>query len=122
MRRSRGALLLVALAAAPAAAQPPGHADHTVTGRVRDDRTDAPVAGVSVEVFADISAPGPPRWATRTTDAGEYRLAGVPAGRWWLRLRRTGYFPAWRPLQAGDCGVVGCDDRKHFYITSAARF
>jgi hypothetical protein len=104
-------------------------AGHVLAGRVRDDRTDAPVPSALVALLTD-TLPGTQPLRTGATDAqGLYRLAGAPAGRYFVRVRRIGYFAETRPVQLGHCGVIVasgahvgyCVDTRHIYVTSAAR-
>jgi len=56
----------------------------TVTGRVTDARTSAPVSAAAIEVEGA-------RLATTTSDAGLFRLTAVPAGSRVIIVRRLGY-------------------------------
>ena len=56
----------------------------TITGKVTDAATQAPVPGAQVVVPGTLSA-------TRTNDAGDYRLVNVPAGATQIRAYRLGY-------------------------------
>jgi TonB-linked SusC/RagA family outer membrane protein len=83
MRRAgflTGALLAV-LGAAPLFAQETA----TVRGRVVDDATKQPIAGVQVSVAGH---------AALTAADGRYTISGVPAGNDTVRSRRIGYAPA----------------------------
>ena len=65
-----------------------------ITGSVRDDVLDDPVAGALVEVFA-VDDPVDPVTTAATTVDGSYRLGGVPPGDYTLRVSATGFAPAW---------------------------
>jgi outer membrane receptor for ferrienterochelin and colicins len=82
-RRLAAAVGLAAAAliigAAPALAQ-----QAAVTGVVRDARTDSAVAGATVLVRGTLLG-------TSTDDRGRFRLAGVPAGAFTLRVLAIGY-------------------------------
>ena len=67
----------------------------TVTGRVTDSRTNAPVAGAAVEVEGQ-------RIASSTGDDGRYRLTGVPAGQRVIIVRRLGYAAARQTVSVTD--------------------
>jgi TonB-dependent SusC/RagA subfamily outer membrane receptor len=67
----------------------------TVTGRVTDARTNAPVAGAAVEVEGQ-------RIASSTGDDGRYRLTGVPAGPRVIIVRRLGYAAARQTVTVAD--------------------
>src|SRR6266545_2012543 len=97
LRLSLGLLLLFATAAA---AQGPGA---VVRGRVTDP-TGAPLVGVTVRVEGT-------ELVTTTHDAGEYRLAGVPAGVHVVAAQRPGYAPARVPVTVGTAGDVRADIR-----------
>jgi hypothetical protein len=105
-------------------------AGHPLAGRVRDDRTDAPVPEAFVLLLADTAPGARPLRAGRTDARGIYRLAGAPAGRYFVRIQRIGYFTETRAVQLGDCGVMVvsgshvsfCGDTRHFYVRSLARF
>ena len=56
----------------------------TITGKVTDAATQAPVPGVQIVVPGTLIA-------TRTNDAGDYRLANVQAGTVAIRAYRLGY-------------------------------
>jgi hypothetical protein len=78
-----------------------GGADQ-VTGLV--SRTGAPLENFKVKLYEDVS--GVQVDSTTTTVAGEYGFAGVPAGRWMVKVS---------PVDAGDLGYV----RYFFSIASA---
>ena len=67
----------------------------TVTGRVTDSRTSAPVAGAAVEVEGQ-------RIASSTGEDGRYRLTGVPAGQRVIIVRRLGYAAARQTVTVTD--------------------
>jgi Carboxypeptidase regulatory-like domain len=78
-----GALALAALVlAAPAAAQ-----NGSISGRVLD-ASGAPIAGAVIEANRDASSV---RRGTTTDAQGAYRIAGLPAGRYQVRVRRAGF-------------------------------
>jgi TonB-dependent starch-binding outer membrane protein SusC len=56
----------------------------TITGRVTDRGTQAPIADVQIVIVGTQNG-------TRTNDAGEYRLPNVPAGSVRVRALRLGY-------------------------------
>jgi TonB-dependent SusC/RagA subfamily outer membrane receptor len=74
------ALWVLTALASPAAAQQTG----AITGRVEDDETGHPVAGV------ELSVDGTSRTAITATD-GRFRLTGIAAGEAVLRARAFGY-------------------------------
>ena len=81
----------------------------TVTGRVTDARTNAPVAGAAVEVEGQ-------RIASSTGDDGRYRLTGVPAGQRVIIVRRLGYAAARQTVTVTDDQQTTAD----FSMTAAA--
>jgi TonB-linked SusC/RagA family outer membrane protein len=82
-------------ATAPASGVPRRPVAGTITGRVTDARTSAPVAGAQVEVEGT-------RLAATTGDDGRYRVPGVPAGARILIVRRLGYAAARRQVTVTD--------------------
>jgi hypothetical protein len=84
MRRSHSAVLSVAglLFAAVASAQRP---TATVSGKVRDS-SGQPIPGAEVTVFST-------QLKATTTDSGTFMVAGVPAGKYWIGVRRLGFEP-----------------------------
>jgi len=89
----RASLLVAAIVTAtPLLAQATGN----LTGRVVDDRTDQPIAGVEVTI-AERSR------ATVTDSLGRFILRGVTAGRHLVQLRKLG----WQPLSASIRVVDG---------------
>jgi TonB-linked SusC/RagA family outer membrane protein len=73
-----------------------------INGRVTDAGTGTAVVGVQ------ISVQGTPLRAT-TTEAGEYRLANVPAGTHTLQARRIGYVPKSQSVVVPPVGDVVVD-------------
>ncbi len=65
-----------------------------ITGTVRDDVLDEPVAGALVELFA-VDDPVDPVTTAATDADGAYRLGGVPPGDYTMRVSATGFDPAW---------------------------
>jgi protocatechuate 3,4-dioxygenase beta subunit len=61
----------------------------TISGRVTDEQSGAPVQGAMVVVF-DPSSPFAAN-QTRSDQQGEYRLEGVPPGRRSIRVNKNGY-------------------------------
>jgi len=92
-----GALLLGALAAAPAAAQRGAHA---LRGQVRDT-AGAPLAGVRV-VVVELGR------RNVTADDGRFRFGAVPAGSYTVSLSRIGLVPETRRVSvaAGDAELT----------------
>ena len=72
---------MVTLAHAPLAA---AQSSASITGRVTDVRSGAPVVGATVVIEGT-------RFAVSTTDDGRYRITGVPAGTQSVAARRLGY-------------------------------
>ena len=90
-----GALLAV-LCAAPLHAQQTA----TVRGRVVDDATKQPIAGVQVSVAGRNAM---------TTEDGTYVITGVRAGNHYVRARRIGYAPAALPITVVSTETVISD-------------
>src|SRR5688572_14226575 len=92
-----GALLLGALAAAPAAAQ---RGAHVLRGQVRDT-AGAPLAGVRV-VVVELGR------RNVTADDGRFRFGAVPAGSYTVSLSRIGLVPETRRVSvaAGDAELT----------------
>ncbi|MDX2185282.1 MAG: SusC/RagA family TonB-linked outer membrane protein [Gemmatimonadaceae bacterium] len=89
VRRSTlvGALAaLAALAAPPNSVAAQGGATGTIEGRVFDAGTQKPLAGAQIALVASP-------YSAVSNDQGEYRISGVPARQWQLRLRLIGYTP-----------------------------
>ena len=86
----RRSTLVGALAALAAIVTPPtslaAQATGTIEGKVFDATSQKPLAG------AQIGLVGAPYGAT-SNEAGEYRISGVPARQWQMRLRLIGYTP-----------------------------
>src|SRR5665811_1102125 len=76
--------------------------DGTITGRVVDDATHAPLAGVSVFIEGT-------RRGTVTGSDGSFRLSGVPAGNQAVRARQIGYTPQVRNVSVGTGATVTAD-------------
>ncbi len=94
--RGRWCILLLPLAAPPAAAQ----GDASLTGTVRDAATARPLAGISITTGSGR--------ATVSDAAGRYRLLGLPAGEQPVRFRWLGYAPRNETvtLRAGEARVL----------------
>lgn len=74
----------------------------TLSGRVLDDHTRAPLEGVAVDDGFEPEAGGPDGWEGVTTDRdGRFRLAGQPPGGLELTLRSSGYLERAVPLTLG---------------------
>ncbi|MCU0624721.1 MAG: carboxypeptidase-like regulatory domain-containing protein [Gemmatimonadaceae bacterium] len=86
----RRSTLVGALAVMAAIATPPtslaAQATGTIEGKVFDATSQKPLAG------AQIGLVGGPYGAT-SNEAGEYRITGIPARQWQMRLRLIGYTP-----------------------------
>jgi TonB-linked SusC/RagA family outer membrane protein len=74
----------------------------TITGRVVDDATHAPLAGVSVFIEGT-------RRGTVTGSDGSFRLSGVPAGNQAVRARQIGYTPQLRNVSVGTGATATAD-------------
>jgi hypothetical protein len=95
------AFAALALAAGPAAQaqQPPAV---SITGRVTEAVSGAPVAGATVSVEGTTLR-------TLTDDGGAFRLEGVPPGPQVIRVIRIGYAPLRRHLRVPAAGTVALD-------------
>ena len=104
----RKALLLAlvggALGALPAAAQQSG----AIVGRVTDRASGNPVPDANVLIVGSTRG-------ARTNDQGRYRIVGVPAGTYTVRVVRLGYVAATQPVTVG-----GADVTADFVMTAAA--
>src|SRR6478672_8752491 len=80
-------------------AQTPGG---TITGRVTDNATQRPVAGVQVSIEGTSRG-------TATDADGSYRLSGVAAGNQIVRARRIGYTPQVRTVAVGTGATATVD-------------
>lgn len=110
-RRGRGGLLLgvliaCSLSSLPVAAQEESRRVTTLSGRVIEESTSAPIAGVRVLLLNRYDR------AVRTTisdSAGRFSFHQAPAGRFRLQASRIGYVPvttpAWRLAQGDSMGV-----------------
>jgi hypothetical protein len=82
----------------PASAIPVAQSSATITGRVIDGGTQAPIAGARVTLLpAPIARPaapmgGPPAQAV-TGDDGMYTFSGVPEGRYRVQVQKIGFAP-----------------------------
>ena len=82
----------------PASAIPVAQSSATITGRVIDGGTQAPIAGARVILLpAPIARPagpmvGPPAQAV-TGDDGMYTFSGVPEGRYRVQVQKIGFAP-----------------------------
>jgi hypothetical protein len=107
MRLAAFGMLVTALLL-PASAIRAGQADATITGRVVDGGTQAPVPGARVMLLpAPIGRPtgpmGPPPQAV-TGDDGVYTFSGVAAGRYRLQVQKIGFVP---PSPTADGFQIG---------------
>jgi len=95
----RKALLLAlasgALAALPAAAQQSG----AIVGRVTDRASGNPVPDANVLIVGSTRG-------ARTNDQGRYRIVGVPAGTYAVRVVRLGYVAATQQVTVGAADVT----------------
>lgn len=66
------------------------------------DEEGRPVEGARIS----LAGPAGKEWATQADGAGRFRLAGVPAGTYTLRVRALGHRPLARPLTVGATGVA----------------
>jgi len=82
----------------PASAIPAAQSSATITGRVIDGGTQAPIAGARVTLLpAPMARPagpmvGPPVQAV-TGDDGVYTFSGVPEGRYRVQVQKIGFAP-----------------------------
>ncbi|NUO38698.1 MAG: SusC/RagA family TonB-linked outer membrane protein [Gemmatimonadaceae bacterium] len=90
--------VLALLCAGPVAAQSTGTAG--VRGQVTDSTAQRPLAGA--EVYVVSSGPTGTTRVARTNAAGQYALAGLPAGPAMVRVRLVGYAPAGQGLTLRD--------------------
>ncbi|OLD88846.1 MAG: hypothetical protein AUG85_03510 [Gemmatimonadetes bacterium 13_1_20CM_4_66_11] len=90
------ALLALTWTAALAAQQPTG----TIRGRITDNTTQQPIAGVTITV-GNRSA--------QTHDDGRFTISGVPAGSDLLRARMIGYAQINQPVMVGSGETVAVD-------------
>jgi carboxypeptidase family protein len=107
MRLAAFGMLVTALLL-PASATRAAQADATITGRVVDGGTQAPIAGARVMLFpAPTGRPtgpmGPPPQAV-TGDDGVYTFGGIAAGRYRLQVQKIGFVP---PNPTNDFLQVG---------------
>lgn len=86
----------------PARSQATRATGATVTGRVHDAASGAPLPAATVEI-EDLPL------ATLSDSAGRYRLATVPPGPQVLRVRRLGYAPARIPVTVPVSGELRLD-------------
>lgn len=104
----RKALLLAlaggALAALPAAAQQTG----AIVGRVTDRGSGTPIADANIVIVGTNRG-------SRTNDQGQYRIAGLSAGTYSVRVIRLGYLAATRPVT-----VTSGDATADFQLGEAA--
>jgi TonB-dependent receptor len=118
----RCALLALLAAAQPASGQPPEAAKHepgagAVVGNVFDAETGVAIRNAAVTLTPIGWAPPIPVH-TRTTDGGgDYRFDALPAGRYAVRLERSGY----EPSDAGELVVKANETaRGDFPMTALA--
>ncbi len=90
------ALLTLSWTAPLAAQQPTG----TIRGRITDNSTQQPIAGVTITV-GNRSA--------QTHDDGRFTISGVPAGSDLLRTRMIGYAQINQPVMVGSGDTVAVD-------------
>jgi hypothetical protein len=103
------AALLLSGLAAPAGGR--AQTGPTGTGAIRGrvlEPTGAPIAEADVSLVQFGQDPNPTnRWTARTSGAGEFEFAGLPAGRYQLIASRVGY--ATRPFQSSGLFDLGRD-------------
>ena len=90
------ALLTLSWTAPLAAQQPTG----TIRGRITDNSTQQPIAGVTI-IVGNRSA--------QTHDDGRFTISGVPAGSDLLRARMIGYAQINQPVMVGSGDTVAVD-------------
>jgi TonB-linked SusC/RagA family outer membrane protein len=90
--------VLLSVAVGTCAVVATAQAQRTLTGRVTDAASNAPVPGAAVLVSGT-------QLGATTTDSGTFRINGVPATTVTLTARRIGYQPATLPV-AADQGAV----------------
>src|SRR2546422_2028549 len=90
------ALLALTWAAPLLAQQPTG----TIRGRITDNSTQQPIAGVLVSVGTR---------SARTLTDGRYTITGVPAGSDLVRARLIGYIAATQPVMVAGGDTVAVD-------------
>ncbi|MBC7896374.1 MAG: SusC/RagA family TonB-linked outer membrane protein [Cytophagaceae bacterium] len=81
----------------------------TIAGRVIDRGTTQPISEAQVQIAASVRG-------ARTTETGEYRLTGVPAGTYTLRVVRIGYSQETRSITV----VAGQTVTADFQLSAAA--
>ena len=119
MKRAASAIsLAILLLSSPAAGQAPGPATGSgeISGRVLDDCYEA-VANAEVTILTTDDPPATVRPAVTTNELGEFRVTGIPAGRYIVRASHpvapddtrvpygTAYYPASTKLMR-DAGQV----------------
>ncbi|HUQ81420.1 MAG TPA: SusC/RagA family TonB-linked outer membrane protein [Gemmatimonadaceae bacterium] len=102
MKRTLRRILVAAAALTTPVVAVGAQATGIITGRVTDRSTQQPISDAQVLVV------GTTRGA-RTTDAGQYRLPGVPAGQVRIRVIRLGYEAEARTLTVGANETVTAD-------------
>lgn len=106
LRMALGALASTMMSASSIAAQ--GTAG-TITGRVVDKGTTQPISEAQVQLAGTVRG-------ARTGDTGEYRLVGIPAGTYTLRVVRIGYSQETRAVTV----IAGQTQNLDFELSSAA--
>src|SRR5262245_23644372 len=74
----------------------------TIAGRVRDIGNQQPLGSAQVELVGTVRG-------ASTNDDGEYRLAGVAAGTYTLRVQRIGYSPTTRSVTVTNRQTLTAD-------------
>src|SRR5690349_5183620 len=83
-RRTRRALLLVAVTAMSFVGSRGAQAQGAITGRVTDASTNAPIASAGVTIIGTTIA-------TQTNEQGQYTIRGIRPGPVEVRALRVGY-------------------------------
>lgn len=101
-RQIATATLLALVALAASAGPAPAQGSGTITGRVTDRATGAPLGDARVVLIGT-------QRDTRTNEAGQYRLTGVPPGAARVRVMRLGYSASLDSVQVTGAGEVTLD-------------
>lgn len=102
MKRTLRRILVAAAVVATPVVSASAQATGTITGRVTDRTTQQPIADAQVVIVGTTRG-------TRTSDVGQYRLAGVPSGQLRVRVLRLGYEAETRALTIGANETVTAD-------------